>query len=308
MDKGDEVKRLREENEELKQDLCHKRRKMTALKQLTVGTLRGGRGRSVQSYKLDRQEWNDDKEILTAAVEGGHMCWYNLPERWLNDDKMVVASVRSRHQEWCDLPESWRNNPDVVNAMLETYHQYEYEFPDWMELAENCRSNPAVMLAALKRGLDGLNWEDIPDDVKQSDKRLIVYGVENKGWDPDAYPCLLDSIFMKQQFLGHCFPWSRLPTVLRNDIGFARSIETFPDGLHAEQLFRHFPHLPLDRAMWGKVLESMKATRLMKEKHPFKRVLETFAPQQIRSARFVDNLKRVEHGGMLVTVLTILAS
>lgn len=213
-------------------------------------------------WKHVPESLKEDRDCLAAAVEGGYIVWHKLPERWHNDAKIVAAAVKSKRnpQNWIDLPEHWRNNPEVVLAAIEKRSKdgKGEPLPDWLELSLECRSNRQVLLAALERGLEGLCWEDLPEDLKQSDRNVILYGVQHEGLDPDAYPCLADRAFMKRQVSKGEISWDCLPTELRNDIEFARSIEAFQDLRDPDDILSWFSSLRQDRAMWEKILKCAK--------------------------------------------------
>lgn len=152
----------------------------------------------------------------------------------------------------------------------------------WANVPEPCRWDPDVILTALRLSWSGetqkIGWDDIPTDLQRNHREIALRGVRQFNVDADTCPCLLDRSFMKKQFLDHGFLWQQLPTELKNDIEFARSMEQFPTAFHVHQIFDNFPALCADRAVWVKAVNAVEVGQLST-------AIRDYAPAEIRSDR-----------------------
>lgn len=190
-----EIRKLRQENAQLKEEIRLRNREKAQLKSLVLKTMQNKR---IDWEKDISQEMKQDGEFLEAAVIQGHV-------------------------RWDFVPEPRRSNPDFV-------------------------------LAVLRQGR--IRWEHVPEDLKRTHFEIAEHGVRYNLIDPDDCPCLMDRSRMREHLTNGEILWNHVPTSMRTDIGFARSIERFPDLTTVDSLFQHFPQLQQERNVWKKIVET----------------------------------------------------
>lgn len=189
--------------------------------------------------------------------------------------KEVVNEALKRGQEPLDwgahIPEDLKQDPSACSAAVRGGHT------TWEDLMEE--ADPIAILAALET-FDLLGWEDVPEDLKEKDQRIALFGVKYRSVPPDHYLCLVDHDFIKEQFLEHGLKWSHFPTVFKDSIRFAESMERIPTCSQLEEIFEQFPPLRQEQSFWWKAVDTVD-TRLPDVS--LSSIIERFAPAEIRS-------------------------
>jgi len=145
-------------------------------------------------------------------------------------DDMLFDSMRrlgfgkNETVSWDQLPPRFQTNREVALLALEAY-----KGPDWEELPIWFRKDPEFIDSALRLGK--IKYEDLSADrqrtLRECRKELALHCVR-VGWvHANECPCLQDRQFLKEAIETTGLSWSKLPTVLHDDIGFARSVSRF---------------------------------------------------------------------------------
>jgi len=145
-----------------------------------------------------------------------------------------------------------------------------------------------------------IDWEEVPDYIKRNDPRFALRGVKEGKLNPDECPALLNPQFMKYQFEEGEIVWEELPTALKTNIEFARSIESFPTTDYVRDVLEHFPLLRNERVVWVKAVDADNCDTLYA-------VVEEFAPAEILSDRELMLTACTNDAGTLDHVQTRLA-
>ena len=267
-------------------ELATARREIADLKQVLVQTLLH------ENLEWDDlpQGFQDDRDLVTAAVRGEKVNWYTLPKRWKADVGVAIAAMQAQPKPiggrvlpgtckrkypvvaWKDLPMNCKTNLDVATAALlaeggpiwEELPVWLRGDPDlmsfalqrgrlrWEDVPTELRGDPDVMFLALKRGR--ILWEDVPTELQQNHRDIAFYGVKHEQISADDCPCL-DPAFFRDAIEEDKIDWNLLPTELRNDTGFARSITRFTNTVTARKILNHFPELHSDRTFWLRMLD-----------------------------------------------------
>lgn len=252
------IKALQDENKRLREN-------QASLKDIACRALR----RNIEWDLRDNEnEWMHDSELLAAAVYGGYEVWNTLPPSLKSDFNIAIAAIRG-----ADAARKEKRTSSLLR------------FPRWEDLPETLRFNPDVILAALKcqHGPVATIWTKIPAEIKQTHGEIALFGVMNFDTeDPDKYRCLLDTAFMKERLLLRELSWRRLPTQLKTDIEFARSLDIIPSEYLAQAMFSDLPVLSANRTVWEAILRGTAAQRGWGD---LAAIIRAFAPHVIRADR-----------------------
>lgn len=224
----DEIARLRNQNQQLKKIACQ--------------ALSGFKDPNSQAkfYFDDEvaEEWQKDGALAAAAVRGGHLDWWNLADSIMYDSRVAAAVFMEAKRVRADVADlSADNRGDVMLAAL---------------------------LTEEKIGISDfrIHWcYDVPLEWQRTHKRLALFGVAHRCVHAEYCPCLFDRVFLKDQIERNksSFEWEWLPSQLRYDIDFARSIQVFNWSGLPNQILRNIPALRGDRDFWRKVMKSAVA-------------------------------------------------
>lgn len=220
----------------------------------------------------EKAEW---RSSLINLVRDG-LDFSVVPCEWQQDSEFVAAAIDGRSLSWEDLPKQFLSDLHVLLAALQRPGYVE----NWESVPPEFRSHTSVVMAALIQSL--LQWNDVPQHLQRNDKEIAVFGVRHHGHNPDLSPCLLrERSFMKRQFVDAQIKWGDMPTALRTDMDYARSIEEFPDLEHAASMFEHLVPARNEKMMWEKVIDfeersSMKTNRI-------RQLIGAYATEAIKS-------------------------
>lgn len=266
---------------------------------------------NVEMAKLRNQEAKQAKQVKDFAcsllcrrhrVVGDFFDFEeNVPAELKKDGDIVASAVNGGHLDWWSLSDELKYDPRVAALVISMPKDsgWDREFLNSMDITELSPEKPGdVMLAALLWARGGESrwtrpalqkpWHMVPQECLRIHKGLAMFGMVHRlTIAVDECPCLLDRDFMKVCVEKRLVPdWDALPTELRNDIGFARSIRRFRDEFLVQRLFENFPDLCADRDFWGTLMDSVAAGRA-EENHYIDLfpIIEEFAPAEIVSDR-----------------------
>lgn len=248
-----------------------------------------------------------DPDVVRMALWKKRMAWLEAPEPLRNDPDFVErALVGGLAIDWNHLSVEMKSDPKVATIIMsgkiwDSVRKKTKEIM-WRELPGSVQSNYDVANAALK--FKRLEWAELPDTVVQNDLRIARHGLI-RGYitTADDCACLRNARQVLQELVEKGrVKWQQLPTVLRNDIAFARSIH-FKELKTVQDVFEHIPQLQQEQRFWQGILADQLESRLRLSKF-----LCESAPAAIRSNPIVMGLAVQQDGNCLAYVDPLLKS
>jgi len=205
---------------------------------------------SLQQEITELRQQNQGLKTLLCNVlkKSNEFKWEEVPDEWKNDVDIIAAAVAGGVLDWWVLSPERKYEPRVVAALT------------GQEVTQDPVNPGNVALVALKKKNDDdqrFYWDRyLPKEMWKNHQELALFGVINKFVKADECPCLVDRSFMKRAVENKSIIfWDDLPTPLKNDIDFARSIEKVPSELIAFKIIEHFPELRADPSLWKMIVD-----------------------------------------------------
>lgn len=242
-----------------------------------VCSLAKTRNRRFKKVFQSADEWKGDDDIVFAAFQGGNLSWWDLSDSMKYDSRVVTGLLKRNYRRL--------NHPvprDHALKLIYLSKPEDLQPEDVMLVALN---EVALLQAHSQREM----WSRLPHDWLVRHKGLAMFGARLGLVAADDCPCLLDRDFIKA-CLEHADPadrleWQTIPTRLRSDIDFARSIQVFPFWTRALEILTEFPPLRSEREVWNSIVDSAMTVVEDEQSFHLSALLRDFAPREILSDR-----------------------
>jgi hypothetical protein len=190
----------------------------------------------------------------------------------LDDDNLP------RHVQWDDLPYHLMTNEKVIIAALGAHTGPR----DWTKIPIRARNNPDIICVAFQHHL--ISFDDIPEPLRYNHQEI-------------AFLCVQRELIAADDCSSSCFDqaiengeleWPRLPTNLRHDPDFARSLTNATSQATLRDVFANIPALCNDDSFWRRLLSwslMMSSRGVSPPLCPlgFKELFETYSTFDLRA-------------------------
>jgi len=184
---------------------------------------------------------HDDHEL------DNYMKWNELPKNLKENSAVACAFYRNnRTMCWYYLPYNLKIDKDVVISAIGRY----CGGITWEKVPCVLQTNTEVLFAALACGAIG-TYQMPKKDLFHSQPELAVFGIQAGLVNADEFTCLTRDVF-RNAIAEDYLEWYKLPTSLRYDTSFARSINRFKRDRTPIHLLRSIPQMAEDASFWEK--------------------------------------------------------
>lgn len=228
----------------------------------------------------------NDRDIVLGVVLAGSNAeeWYKLPQRWKDDAEIACAVFareitgffstdppkEGRSLKFLDLPYHLCIDKKVVLHFLRS------DCSKWENIPMKFKSDADILATAFF--YEKIDFDDIPIDLKRSNREIASYGVSNDLIQVDECTCFDRDDFRVAIQDGE-LEWRHLPQTLKNDYKFAVSIsllKLYNDS--PRQIMEQIPKIRSDKSYWRRILSSPYNLY-----HSLKDLIKDFAPVELCS-------------------------
>lgn len=277
----DELARLQRENSELKLLVHHHGGGTSPLRELPLELLQDqefalsfvrSKSKSLGWNDLPKQ-WQDDPKVINAIFESNRRTPIKRPGR-----NRVMSSRNKIMLKWIDLPYHLKMNKDIIQNALQVYGGLH-----WNDVHVHFHNDVDLLVTAVLH--EKIKIEEVPENLQKNHKDVALFCVQRGYIEADNCPCLKDDReFWKKVLEEGRVNWGQLPSDLKTDVDFARSISCCKEMDTPEQMLDHLVDTYHDQSFWRHMMTLHGLSSDDKRcEHQFQSLVQKFAPANLLS-------------------------